>query len=850
MNAEERKRLSELMGKTLGGKYKILSLIDRGGMGAVYRARQMNLDRIVAVKVVREEHLFYPNVIEKFMEEARKGSSIQHPNAVEIYDFDHDRDTDRLYLVMKLLEGKTLKRVIQESDTLPWKRTVAIAGQICGVLAEAHEKGIIHRDLKPANIMVESRHGTSWDWITVMDFGIAKVFSEQHGITQTGILMGTPYYMSPEQVEGKGDLDGRSDLYSLGIILYEMLTGKVPFHADSTISVKIKHITEPLPPLRDTTAGQDIPPKLEDIIMRCLEKNRENRFRSAGDLFHALEELQVEKAPLPGQTEPPKILEETRSLKKVSPAALSPPCPACGQPTAEERFTCPRCGRENLCTSHRTGDGPCILCTKQAAPSVLRRTFKRWWKERSSAGSAARRLVPEGWKGKAAILVLLALIAVSGGAVYRLTGGSGSEAVPGNRPLIPESLPAEQVGTETREADPLPVQHARLRGEFLAVPVSGTDGEETASIRVRELPRGATLSLDDRLRAVAPDIVELLEPGWSLLEARKEGYESWIEMVRMEAGTVLLLTVSEEGGAVAGQSITITGEPEGAEIYLDNRFAGTVPTTLDSAEPGWHLVEISEHDHVSWMTDLWLEPGEEIALDIPALEPESEQGWIVLSGAPADAVITLDGTDVSADNMDEPLYVHPGMHRISVSKPGDQPWTETVPVQEGEQVTLQVPPLSSTIRKGRIQVSGEPVGSKIYLDGWFAGRVPKTLSGLKPGWHVLKFKKEGFQDRQEEITLKEGQSVQLSVSLTPVKTFGTLRVTGTSGAHVYIGEKHVATIPQTIENVPSGTHRLRAVLKGYKDHEQNILLEPEHTLDLEIVLKKKKKSFLKKINPF
>jgi serine/threonine protein kinase len=285
----------ELIGRTFSGKYEILSLLGKGGMGAVYHARQTFMDREVALKVlsISEESLEHAEeYLARFKREARTASLIKHPSAITIFDYGveqlkEDEDSEVPYLVMELIRGRSLKAIIEEGPMAP-KRVVELMTQVCGALQEAHELGIVHRDMKPDNIMV-SRRANETEWPHVLDFGIAKVLSDQAdtGMTRTGVLIGTPRYMSPEQVLSK-EIGPGSDIYSVGVILYQMLSGSVPFSSNSFMEVALKHVNEAPQPLRERVPELGISPELEAVVMKALEKGPGDRQASARELAREL----------------------------------------------------------------------------------------------------------------------------------------------------------------------------------------------------------------------------------------------------------------------------------------------------------------------------------------------------------------------------------------------------------------------------------------------------------------------------------------------------------------------------------------------------------------------------------
>jgi serine/threonine-protein kinase len=282
-----------LIGRTVNDRFKIAALIARGGMGKVYRAEQAPLGRVCAIKVLNPNYAgeHDPEFHKRFFLEASIASKLTHPNTVTIFDYGRT-DDDIYYMAMEYLEGHTLHRAIREAGSFPEERAAHVARQICRALREAHSLGVIHRDLKPANIFLVE-HGDETDFVKVLDFGLVKDVSEgkpAEELTQTGLFMGSPKYMAPEQIRGD-KVDARTDIYSLGIIMYEMLTGKVPFDRPNSVNILMAHVNEEPPPLRTMNPNINPSPAIEETVARCMMKDPENRFRSMDEVLAALKRV-------------------------------------------------------------------------------------------------------------------------------------------------------------------------------------------------------------------------------------------------------------------------------------------------------------------------------------------------------------------------------------------------------------------------------------------------------------------------------------------------------------------------------------------------------------------------------
>src|SRR6202451_4922942 len=272
-------------GDVLGGRDEILQMLGEGGMGAVYKARDRELDRFVALKLIRPELAANPSILARFKQELLLSRQVTHRNVIRIYDLG---DADGVkFITMEFVEGQDLRSLIQEKKKFPPEEAVELMQQVCRALEAAHTLGIIHRDLKPQNIM-RDKTGR----ILVMDFGLARTL-EGDGMTQSGALVGTMEYMSPEQALGK-PLDQRSDIFALGLIFYEMLTGQMAFKADSALASLIKRTQEQVAPVSDHDAT--IPRSVSSIVQKCLERDLELRYKTAAELLADLETWQGKRA--------------------------------------------------------------------------------------------------------------------------------------------------------------------------------------------------------------------------------------------------------------------------------------------------------------------------------------------------------------------------------------------------------------------------------------------------------------------------------------------------------------------------------------------------------------------------
>ena len=391
-----------LIGAGLPGGYVILEQIGDGGMGRVYRAEQSALGRTVAVKIVHSHLLADETTVARFITEARAASRLNHPNSLSVIDFGQT-EAGQYYLVMEYLRGRDLARVVAEEGLLPFHRIIDILRQLLDALSEAHGLGVIHRDLKPDNIIVEPMR-TGGDFVKVVDFGLAKVLnSGATSITAAGIVCGTPDYMSPEQVRGD-ELDARSDLYAVGVILFELLTGKLPFVANSPTQVLLMQMSAPPPDPRKVAAERDIPEVLADVTLRALAKSAAERFQSAEEFADALVRARtdMEAAAIRLSLPPPVSRVQCVSCRAMVPAtqkfcgecgARVPPVQRASQPVLSPRLMPP--------------DLPKLRSVQLPMPMIARDEDVVWLLERleqTQQSMHAARIVGEPGMGKTRLL--------------------------------------------------------------------------------------------------------------------------------------------------------------------------------------------------------------------------------------------------------------------------------------------------------------------------------------------------------------------------------------------------------------------------------------------------------------
>ena len=307
----------------LDGQFKILQKIGSGGMGSVYKASQPAMNRMVGVKILHPKLNNRKDLVSRFRREARAMSHLTHPNSTKVFLYGELEDGS-LYIVMEFLEGKNLNQTVRADGPFPVSRALPILIQVCGALDEAHRAGIVHRDMKPENIFV-CQQGALKDYPKVLDFGLAKVTEREMRpgsiiLTQEGMVFGTPEFMSPEQAQGT-PLNAASDIYSLAVILYEVLTGKLPFDGKGAMDYIQLHVNGKPIPLNARVPGLTFPPLLQDVLSRALEKKPQDRFATAADFASAM------KAVSEGKTVLPRELQRADAIPDITLAMPNAPHP-------------------------------------------------------------------------------------------------------------------------------------------------------------------------------------------------------------------------------------------------------------------------------------------------------------------------------------------------------------------------------------------------------------------------------------------------------------------------------------------------------------------------------------------
>jgi serine/threonine-protein kinase len=566
------------------GKYRLIGKVGQGGMGAVFKASHVVFDELCALKVMNRDLVGDELLVKRFKQEAVMARKLDHPNAVRVDDIDEAED-GRPFIVMEYIEGQGLKELIRDAGPLPARRAAAIARQVAAGLGAAHAVGMVHRDIKPANIVLIQTSGG--EQAKVLDFGIAKLKEARADstsgltLTGTGMVIGTPQYMSPEQALGRrgSELDGRSDLYSLGVVLYQMLSGALPFKADTAMGLLLAHINETPKPILEAGPGLDISPAVARVVMQCLEKQPDGRPRDAAAFIAAIDAaLQVEPATVPqtasavpaSHTAPPAfeaVTAETPGFLAAQGVPQAPSVHVTLPPTTpaeapEASLASPRATAQVPAQEHIAA--PSGVDTPQPVPEIS--YISRQGPETGQPLPPARRWRYRGW-----IVFLVALAAV-GWTIWHYTHTPPSlpPATTEQPPAAnPQPTPASPASSEQTSAPP-PTETTTAQPPELIPPLKPPETPQTLG------------------RGTPPSETPPSQAGGS-----KQGVESHKTASKSpppSSSPTPPTSTPAPPQQVTGD-LVVTTSPE-AQVYLDGNLAGTADASGTLHVPG---VTAGEH---------------------------------------------------------------------------------------------------------------------------------------------------------------------------------------------------------------------------------------------------------------
>ena len=749
---------------TKAGRYEIVGELGRGAMGVVYKAVDPVIGRTVAVKTIRlsEEGtgLSRPELLTRFQTEARAAGLLTHPNIVVV--FDAGEEDGLYYITMELVEGKSLQALLDDGHAFPLPRTLRIMEQTCSALQFAHERNVIHRDIKPANLML-----TADDTVKVTDFGTAKIL--QFGtVQQTAHVMGTPSYMSPEQVKGRA-VDGRSDIFSLGVMLYEMVTNEKPFPGQNITTVIYKIVNEdPVPPRQ---INPTIHPGISAVVMRALEKEPDQRYQNCREM---LEDLKNYRSISPAGGNP----QSTMVMGGGSPAATVISGNTAGRGYANEDQTVITTARSLNARASGPGQTPIVRRTGAITPASTPEPPKKknvlgtilaamlllgvivYGANKIRPVFEAARELHDAQKKEASLPGTTPAETTLGNAA----GAEGTEASaqPNDADAASEAKPAEVVPQKTVAKNPgnsIGPKAAEYKGRIEeAISERGLTG------RVKVQAAGNTLTLAGKLRpAEHAGLLKLLRNAPSGVRV--------IDHLEYDDTPVAAGGNSDEGAhpvPTAGRgAIHVVTDVIGATAVLRGP-AGNIlskcetPCSFNNLSPARYSLEVQKEGYQPVQTALQIKSGD--AQD-QKIKLESLAKGIFISSQPPGADVFINGAKQSGQTP-VTLPLAPGQYNLVLRLQGYEPYAG--PVQVKDNIQTQFPVVlteKSTSRVAWAQVNSNPKGAEIIVDGASTGQFTPSRVQVPVGTHTITLRLNGFQQAKKMFQVSEGGTVNIDESL-------------------------------------------------------------------------------------
>jgi len=758
---------------TKAGRYEIVGELGRGAMGVVYKAVDPVIGRTVAVKTIRlsEEGtgLSRPELLGRFQTEARAAGLLTHPNIVVV--FDAGEEDGLYYITMELVEGKSLQALLDGGHAFPLPRTLRIMEQTCSALQFAHERNIVHRDIKPANLML-----TADDTVKVTDFGTAKIL--QFGtVQQTSHVMGTPSYMSPEQVKGRA-VDGRSDIFSLGVMLYEMVTGEKPFPGQNITTVIYKIVNEdPVPPRQ---VDPSIHPGISAIIMKALVKEPDQRYQSCREM-----------------------LEDLHNYRSIAPASGSPQSTMVmgGSPVATLVSASPA-GRGLISEEQAVAANTRSLNARAATPHqtpLVRRT-----------GAIAPAQEPP--KKKNVVGTILAAIFLLGVIVY------GGKQI---RPVFEAGGELHDEQTKSTKAPAMPPsEKAPSNSTTNSSAPDAAQSKETATATTVE-PKSAELKT---AAEVTPEKPAPKKPETTISPKAAE-YKGRIEEAISEKGLTGHVRVQ-----AVGNTLTLAGKlrpaehgallkllrnaPSDVRVIDHLEYDDTpVPAANGSGVEGAHPVPTNGQGAIHVITDVI--------------------GASAVLRGPAGHVVNKCETPCSFNNL------NPARYSLEIQKDGYQPVQTALQVKSGEAQDQKIK--LESLAKG-LFVSSQPPGADVFINGAKqSGQTPVTLP-LAPGQYNLVLRLQGYEPYAGGVQVKDNVQTQLNVPLTEksMSRVAWAQVNSTpKGAEIIVDGNSTGQFTPARVQVPTGVHTVTLRLSGFQQAKRAIQASEGGTINIDVPLQQK-----------
>jgi eukaryotic-like serine/threonine-protein kinase len=692
--------MESLIGKTIDN-YRVLEVIGRGGMGVVFKALDDNLEKIVALKMIDPFLARDENFVRRFKTEAKALARLENPNIVGVHAL---RNTEAgLFMVMEYVESQPLSNYLRDNGPFNIKDAISILKQLLNAIGHAHEVGVIHRDIKPSNILL-CDNGK----IKVTDFGLAKVVQQKSGAsTVTQARAGTLYYMSPEQIKGLKNVDIRSDLYSLGMTVYEMLTGRVPFDktdSDFTIQRQIVDGEIPSPVKFNAT----IPKKMIKIIQKSINKEPEKRYQSANEMLKDI--LEFEKNILEERKE--KVKDKVRDktiIKEIKPVERK---------------------KKSL--------KPVIILSSIAISVIVGLFFLINSNEGENPKSALLSIVttPE----KAEIFLNNNPIGESPVENYKIRTEVRQNIRIRKEGFIPvdTSLSISYGSTENLTINLAKLSANEVQSEQTVI--QSTEEKKSGTISITTNPPDASVFMDGANVGLTPYVKDNIIPGNYKLLLRKKGYADISESLKISAGK----TYSVSKNLTSVTTLKINSEPSGADVLLNNKSAGKTPYTNNQTLPGEYNVTISKPGYKTY-TDKIKITDTQAASEINA-KLDQIAGKIEILVRPFGSIYVNEQLKVKDTSSPFSTELPGGNHRIKVTHPTYGSIEKEIKIKDEKTVKFNF----DLSRVMKLTVISNPPNCEIFINGQSSQKYTPTLLSIPPGSHKVQVKKDGFTTIPEE----------------------------------------------------------------------------------------------------
>jgi serine/threonine protein kinase len=696
-----------MINRTIKG-YEIKQLIATGGMAAIYRAVNATTGQTVAIKILHGHLAQDRDFITRFEREARAAADLKHDNIIDVIGYGETEGV--YYIAMEFVEGKSLKELINAVKFMPHDIALAIAYEICRGIEHAHQKGVVHRDIKPANILIANS-----GLLKITDFGLAQA-QDLTSITVTGAIVGTPAYMSPEQAAGK-KIDTRSDLFSLGVVLYEMITGSKPFQGESYSSVIHAILTIPAP--KPTNVNPTVSEEVSNILQKMLQKDADKRYQNVNQVsddiygYFKAQSVEVPSKQIGAFIKDPERL-ATNAVQREKDKHLKRALyyTTLGKTNIDDAI------REFVKVQYLDPDNT----QAKAHLAELRR-------KRKVHNANKKRPIPAPRRSTifkiAPIFGALFVIIVFAAAIYR--NYYNNRAKPATYGLV----------------------------------------------SVTSSPKGAALYLDERdLKLQTPASIDSIPAGDHTLEVRKEGYKPYKRNLLMEPGDSITVDASliRVTPTIDMGSIAIDSKPSGAQVFIDGVNTGYVtPCTIDELSTGPHKVKISKRGYQTVQLARTILSGQtaKIAINLAkqrsSVRTSSQKSYFKINVDPW-AKIYIDGKYIDTTPIAKAIAVPSGNHMVRLDNPGFEPWQKRINFKPGQTVSMDI---KLSPFAGHLKISVRP-WADVYIDGKFHETTPIAEAiRLPAGRHTLKLINPSFLAHEEVITVVANQTIKKSVELIP-----------------------------------------------------------------------------------